>query len=174
MRAVISDKPAVGYALIGLVLAAAAYFAYSGAASGPKPLPAINRSYYMDLTSKELIPVDPGKPANVPLVKLENGGEAARAFVFACDACSEQTRFVGYLVKWEADARAAVQQAIENGSDEPERGMQIGAPDGSTWHNAGSKDADALIRSTRRDGAGRCAGKRLVKCSPPAVHESSD
>lgn len=167
LRKMLNGNPA---ALAGLafVLIALAVILSRGGDQLPEVQP-ITAAWYYNLDTGELFS-GPMEPA--PIDAPGGSGQAVRAHLFSCGACTEQERFIGFLTRHTPEA-ARVLTGLEAGAnptpDEQvilETGQRIGAaPDapGKTIHWAveGTPEADAV----RTAPAQQCGGMRPTRCA---------
>lgn len=130
--------------------------------------------YFFDEKEKALFVDMSDKVA--PFTRLETGGEAVRAFVFACGECGKD-EFIGYLEKFTPeykDAMRKLREAYDRGGEIPpdaafymeegySKGRLIKRVGDEKWVESSSVEGIELVKEINA----RCEGKgRLRPCYP--------
>lgn len=134
--------------------------------------------YYYDLNTNKLFTA---KSDQIPPIETESGpvqGSNApagvRAYVFACNDCSDEAdRFIGWLEMYTPDAKAILSQppaeTPEQAAEREQRqyevwesGQLVRAPDGTTWARANTPEAMAVTSKIE----GKCPGGAPKPCLP--------
>lgn len=171
-RFITKNGPAVAVGACALAVASIVISVLSIGGGGAE-LPLVNKSWFYDLDKKSLFAVDPKQPEHVAPFDAPSGNRAVQAFVFGCDDCSDDNQFIGYLLQWKPDAQKRKQEELRKlaaGEDlnySVERGQQIRRESEAEWHDKEAALAKTLISAVRRDGDGRCVGKKIKRCQPP-------
>lgn len=103
--------------------------------------------YYYDTVSGELMTAG---ASNVPPI-VKGGNECVRAYVFTCDNCSEEARFVGFYEKYTPDVRAelaSTSDPVAAMAAAANRGL-LQSIDGEQWFPAGSEESLAILERLR-------------------------
>ena len=128
--------------------------------------------YFLDLGNGELFAADPFEPAMVPPAVSPSGGVAVEAFVFACETCTDENRFVGYVMKWNEETYPKKVEEYEKIARGEEvigitAGQLISLADGADWQGRDTDGSKAVMTQAKFDGHGKCSGKKVVPCYPP-------
>lgn len=103
-----NQKIAIPLALVALIAAVVIVMMNSGRRGG-----ASHKSYYYELNSGQIVVADASEGS--PIAAAGGTGEAVMARVFACGDCADaSSRFVGWVVRYDADANAAAREQFSS------------------------------------------------------------
>ena len=154
------QKPAVGYSLAAMLIVVAMALTFTSNIGSRKLGPPINNDFYYDLETGELFEAQKGlvPPTLSPVTGKET---AVLARVFACNDCADTNdRFVGFLMKHTAEGKRLKEDPKTIPPDL--KPMQIGTPDGKTWHDENTPEAIQIMTATNS----KCPGGGLKQCHP--------
>lgn len=169
LRSILDDNPTIGLFAALLVLAcslgAILFYVFSGN-SGPQPIDV----YFYDMETRELFAA---KSTDIAPIESPSGGTGVRAYVYACNDCSDPNdRFIAYVEMFTPAYKEAVinPQPItpENQDNEMnitmimEEGHLIARPGSDKWMLAASDRSFALISDIGKD----CNGGVPINCLP--------
>lgn len=175
VRQLISEKPAVGYAIAGgiLVLAIALVFILGAEEEAGRD---VSFLWFYDLNTKERFPVkrvhgslDAPQPAPSGTLQADNGplkkGDPAgvRLYLYACDSCDNE-KFIGYLHTYTVSYR----DAILDGTADPEKRAKnvfFKRESDTEWYSDEAPEKRAILTEL----PGKCPGKKLVRCEVNAT-----
>lgn len=172
LRERLRQRPALLVAGCAAALAAAGGIAWLSLSGERRP-----QAWFYDVGSGEVFVADAAAapPVTAPSRAVLSDGSpgGVRAYLFACGACTRQSRFVGYLERLEsathrvvtgAAALPALDAAVSY-DDFVERGVLVASPDAPhAWVSKASEEGAAI-----RDAAyGRCGeGVTVELCAAP-------
>lgn len=119
--------------------------------------------YYVPATGDTFV----GSVLDLAPIASPDGEEAVRAYYFACGACTEGNRFVGYYEKYPEAAKQKAKQAEESGDagsvDLVElTDARLVSSDGQAWHSVLTDEGRAVLNALND----RCPQGDLTPCRP--------
>ncbi len=98
LRALMHEKPVVGYGVVVVLLALAGWIAFGGVGGAGAKNGSVR--WFYDMETGQLIEHAAGME-HIPPITLENGHEAVSAYVFACGKCDDgASHQLGYVEKF--------------------------------------------------------------------------
>jgi len=148
------------------------FYMFSG--DGPSR-PAITQTFYFDLGTGKLVALEPNTPEHIPGFIGDSGKPMALAFVYDCGECSEDSRWIGHLEMYTAEALEIAKQYWDQDVNDPTiakkltQGFLVGTvenkDDLSKWVSKDQKEGSTIVNQGMKKKS--CSGgDTLVRCRP--------